>query len=599
MMKKTLILLSLFLFAFAFGYSQTNVSGGIYTNTTWTKAKSPYIITDTVVVFPGVTLTIQPGVTVKFANNIRLELRQATLIAEGTSTDSITFTSNSAVPYAGIWNSVLFNGANTSKYSRLNHCNFLYAQVAVYDPQNFSVWYRENLSIRNCLFKNNTTGIYIDLAYYGCLYADSCTFSDNTTAIYAEDAAIFINRCNISHNNTGIYCRHSSIKSSIINYNINGIVADDSYDTISNCVIKYNEIGIQNSGLWSSGHLNIIKQNIIKHNNIGIKLLNIYNSVNCNYLCHNTTYDFSYNVSGTNINIPNNNWCTGDSSFIVSRIYDGYDNINFGLVSFLPVDNGGCNLPADTSEDSLFHILLPADMVVCYGTTLHIASQARSAKGTIRYVWSTSPLDTLSYKIITVTIDTLLALRATDGLGHASSDSIYIKVNAKPSRPIISLAPSDFFIECNLLNGNYHWFYRPDTLSLPTPITTNSRRINPKIYCKNCYYSVVYTDANGCISDTSAPYYFNVNSVKQNDRTTQLVIYPNPATTELFISLEDKTDKINLISIFDILGHKVADYPAMNCHNCSINTEMLEKSVYLLKIETVKGKNARLSFIKK
>src|SRR5438105_3566521 len=63
--------------------SQTNVSGGIYTNTTWTLANSPYIIIDTVVVFPGVTLTIEPGIVVKFANNKRLEIRQASLIAVG------------------------------------------------------------------------------------------------------------------------------------------------------------------------------------------------------------------------------------------------------------------------------------------------------------------------------------------------------------------------------------------------------------------------------------------------------------------------------------------------------------------------------------
>src|ERR1700741_62514 len=84
-------------------HAKTNVSGGIYSNTTWTKANSPYIVTDTVVVFPGVTLTIEPGVTVKFNDGKHLEARQSNLIAIGTPTDSIIFTSASANPFIGIW----------------------------------------------------------------------------------------------------------------------------------------------------------------------------------------------------------------------------------------------------------------------------------------------------------------------------------------------------------------------------------------------------------------------------------------------------------------------------------------------------------------
>src|SRR3982751_3725087 len=86
--------------------AQTNVSGGIYSDATWTKANSPYIITDTVVVFPGVTLTIEPGVTLKFADKIRIEIRQANLISEGTRADSITYTSNSSTPTSGIYDGV-------------------------------------------------------------------------------------------------------------------------------------------------------------------------------------------------------------------------------------------------------------------------------------------------------------------------------------------------------------------------------------------------------------------------------------------------------------------------------------------------------------
>src|SRR5262245_11727192 len=97
------ILTIIFLLLFSIARGQTNVSGGIYVNTTWTKSNSPYIVVDTVVVFPGVTLTIEPGVTVKFADNKRIEVRQARLIVEGTITDSIIFTSNSSNPTSSIY----------------------------------------------------------------------------------------------------------------------------------------------------------------------------------------------------------------------------------------------------------------------------------------------------------------------------------------------------------------------------------------------------------------------------------------------------------------------------------------------------------------
>ncbi|MDD4989605.1 MAG: right-handed parallel beta-helix repeat-containing protein, partial [Candidatus Pacebacteria bacterium] len=63
----------------------------ISADTTWTKADSPYVISADVTVDSGSTLTIEPGVIVKFDNSF-LNI-DGTLLAEGTAVDKIYFTS--------------------------------------------------------------------------------------------------------------------------------------------------------------------------------------------------------------------------------------------------------------------------------------------------------------------------------------------------------------------------------------------------------------------------------------------------------------------------------------------------------------------------
>ena len=97
----------LFIFL-TYGYGQTNVSGFISSNTTWGALSSPYVVTGSVLINEGVTLTIEAGVEVKFdaGNSI---LVNGELIAQGTDGNEITFTSNETSPAAGDWGQLKFS----------------------------------------------------------------------------------------------------------------------------------------------------------------------------------------------------------------------------------------------------------------------------------------------------------------------------------------------------------------------------------------------------------------------------------------------------------------------------------------------------------
>lgn len=366
--------------------AQTNVSGGIYTNTTWALANSPYVVVDTVVVFPGVTLTIEPGVEVRFDNNKQLEIRQSNIFAEGTITDSITFTSNSSSPAPGLY-SVFLNNYPMQTVSRFNYCNFRYGKglydLGVYDSLtvcNSNFTYNTvglqpiggYVRVDSCNFSNNTDkGVY---KLYGTM--NFCTISNNQTGIYSPTG--IVQNCTIENNQIGVNCSGITILSSKINYNQTGVISIDDhikidhciidsntvkgisllasgYHTIENCEIKYNN----GTGLELDGQQSRISMCNIENNLIGFKENGSYDTITCNTICNNSSYNF-YCAGSNNISVINNNWCSNDSATVKSHIYDGYVDISKGLVYITPFDTIGCylvnDIPITADEISVFMI---------------------------------------------------------------------------------------------------------------------------------------------------------------------------------------------------------------------------------------------------
>lgn len=372
----------LFLLLPTLAIAQTNVSGGIHTNTVWTKTNSPYVVTDNVVVFPGAVLTIEPGVEVRFVNGKSLEIRQARLIAVGTSVDYITFTSNSSNPVPGIWDRLYVTGPNV--HTEIQYCNFHYANygiLAVVNPSDSITIKNSTFSynnfgysgsgaivfIDNCSFiDNNNTGLKID-SYQGTVYNSkflrnggegvlgcsssgtckfvSCIASYNTTG-FSNSKSTVIENCIVTHNLSGItalpYTVAIKIMNSVIDSNtLDGIsfqsITYAGYDTVINCLIRYNGIGIND---MMSSYNSLIAGNSIEENGIGIKLR--YPQTICNTICNNSTYDLYCSIN-LNRTASNNYWCTTDSATIASKIYDGYDNVSLGLITFLPFSKLQCD----------------------------------------------------------------------------------------------------------------------------------------------------------------------------------------------------------------------------------------------------------------
>ena len=103
--------------------------GDVTANLTLTKACSPYHITDNIQVTGNATLTIEAGVTLNFESGVELDVGNrdnAKLIAVGTATAIITFTSAAATPSAGDWTGIYFGpnvmGGTQVAYAKVDYC---------------------------------------------------------------------------------------------------------------------------------------------------------------------------------------------------------------------------------------------------------------------------------------------------------------------------------------------------------------------------------------------------------------------------------------------------------------------------------------------
>jgi hypothetical protein len=144
-------------------WAATNIDADVIVDTTWNLSGSPYVVSGPISVAENTTLTIEPGVIVKFLDISSGLYVSGSLHAQGTETQQIYFTSyqddigedtnqdgEDSLPYPGDWDGIIL-GDYTQSNNILSQVNFRYAGNGIV-----------------------LAGVGLQAEYFSCSYSEQC-----------------------------------------------------------------------------------------------------------------------------------------------------------------------------------------------------------------------------------------------------------------------------------------------------------------------------------------------------------------------------------------------------------------------------------------
>jgi len=355
---------------------QTPVSGGIYSTTTWPLSNSPYLMTGNIVVFPGVTLNIEPGVEVRVASDsisgvgFYLESR-GTVNMIGQPGLPIQFRSDQDTTTVGDWQGFRVNNAQGGvinfDYVAVSNANSTFTYTST-PPQyinlhgctfNFNYYGIESslsLSLDSCFFHGN----YSAVGGWSIFNISRCTFDSNGAAMPVYVSDLQIDSCVFTRNNAAVYLNSipttgMSITNTVFSDN-GAAITNPGNGSITNCRFENNSNGIvdavytQIATSYFSNNFQAVQLGFgssvqdcdIVGNSIGVGLGPLSFGqpaplVLNNRICNNDSINVE-NRTDLNLVLSTNCFCESDSALIEAKIYDGYDDITRGLISYAIFD---------------------------------------------------------------------------------------------------------------------------------------------------------------------------------------------------------------------------------------------------------------------
>jgi hypothetical protein len=344
--------------------ASTDFSGIISSDTTWTKASSPYSFTGPVLVSNGVILTIQPGVTVNL--NSYYILVNGTLRAQGTASDLITIKGGGYnAPNWGLtfssfssnWSEtddsgcVIENAVLNVSYTSINNSPKITNNVIIgyiigeggspLISNNDVSGSISNGGLGSPVIVNNNISGSVGKGGTGSIIISNNTItgpimtSSSRGPPHYYGNAIYLDgniNASISGNSISGYFDDTAIS-------INGGTSTIEWNLISNSYGYSTGSGYLQGGFKiASGTRALIQNNTITKNAMGIYCGSDLATIVYNNILDNSNYNI-YLRSGVtnNVNATYNWWGTTDAQSINQTIYDFKNDFSVGTVNFLPL----------------------------------------------------------------------------------------------------------------------------------------------------------------------------------------------------------------------------------------------------------------------
>ncbi|WP_455392449.1 PKD domain-containing protein, partial [[Eubacterium] cellulosolvens] len=319
------------------GVNGTKVGGLLSSDTTWSSGYSPYIVTSTITLMTGRTLTIKEGTMVLFYNNTYLSIRGALKVMR-TITNPVIFKpyhpSIIGTPWNGVDIANDLGGSADIKFAEFHNANpafrvtcchkggpvrindsvFMYNSVAI---AGYAGW---DMIIERCLFEKNSRAI----TQADKIIKDSI-FRDNGYGLYATER-IAVYDSIFTGNDIALYGGRQNLERCQIYNNNIGVKAFFQGFTMYNNSVSDNKIGIM-AGAYGGSTPPMQYNNLYNNSQYNLQLTSRYNA------------DVKYNW-----------WGTTNTNTIDKYIYDIWDNVTLGEAVYKPFLNSPANISKPPSS---------------------------------------------------------------------------------------------------------------------------------------------------------------------------------------------------------------------------------------------------------